>query len=791
MLNVQSRNRNRNGQPSQGTGGGTGDSNAFIMVNLQQVNEVSPNPFFANAMEQQRGYAPSGASYSAMSLPLDANGYPQVDCVITLTASALPGSTTGQLTTNGTYLMKWKGVAAHFGTTSGTGWSITGVTGPVAGFMTANFVVTDCTQNIQIPLTITGNGAIDQVQMMRPGIALSYSGTWNPDVLAYYAQFNGIRTMKCSGVERLPLPEDTYTLTWTGGGTLSTTSTSGTINGSLSSATTPSILTVPSGTDVIVSKASGTITGLTVVRNGGSTNYGAFSTGGSFFNISAKNYTWADRITPKSRAGAASQEKGITGLSIEELVDFGNQVFAQSGSKLKKMWFNIYHHADDTYVTNYMTYVRDNLNPAITVFFENGNELWNTGFYYSAIRFQSDAIAEVAAGGSDLDYDSSGRHDWWGVRFAIRRSAAMAAIGATVFGGNWNTRAKMVAGTWLSDISKPLADLYYAQTQRGINVATSFAGGLSMSLYTFLADSTTLHNFANSAAMVNYYETDPTNGRPGRIGVVKQFQEIAGRFKIPMITYEGGPDLSWYKVNSPATSTDVLKAANGLESVAMGTHITNLASDWFSYGGQELTHFNGGLQLDPVAMATAGVTDLSSYSGIQVAGVAAGYTKSPRLTGVLNELALQIPTTAGQNIRSRIPATLSMANYSLTDHQIFNARDSWLDFTGSSGNMVLNAPGTTLDRWVEITFYCDVTGTYTATPAVGCTASTDFIYALDGTNIHTYSAVNTGISPAGSPATVQSAITGLAITKGWHTLRVTLNINVAGGQYGVGPTIFA
>lgn len=768
------------------------DTAGFIFANLQQANETSPIPLFANAAEQQRGYAPSGASYSAMSSPLDVNGYPQVDCVMVLCASQQPGTALSQIAVNGTYLMKWKGVAAHFGTTSGTGWNMSSITGPIGGFMTANFNVTDATQTIQLPVTITGNGAIDQVQIMRPGIALAYSGKWNPDVLTYYAQFNGLRTMKCSGVERIPIPEDTYTLTWTGGGTVNLTSTDGISTGTLSSATSPSVLTVTHGTDVVVTRASGTITNMTVVRNGGSTNYCAVTIGGTFYNIQPKTWTWADRITPLSRAGQASIEKGINGLSIEELVDLGNQIFAQSGSKLKKMWFNIYHHADSTYITNYMTYIRDNLNAGIQILFENGNELWNTAFYNSAVRYQSDGIAEVAAGGSDLDYDASGRHDWWGVRVAIRQTYAISQIGATVFGGNWNVRAKMLAGTWLSDISKPLADMYYAQNQRGINLATAFAGGMCMSVYTFVPDAATMHGFANGAAMVNYYDTDSTNGRPGRIGVVKLYQEIAGKFQIPMVAYEGGPDISFFQVQGAVTGADLIKAATGLESTAMGTHITNIIRDWLSYGGKEFAHFNGGIQNDPVAMANSGlVPNLSAYSGVQVTQVSSGYTQSPRLIGLLNARALAIQAPSAQNIRSRVPGTLLMANWSLNDHQIFAARDSWADFTGTVGNMVLNVPGTLADRWIETTFYVANSTTYSMTPSIGCTASSDYTFSIDGITIHTYAAVNTGASPASNVGVAQTTQTGISLSAGWHTLRCTLNINVGGGQYGVGQTVFA
>lgn len=62
-----------------------------------------------------------------------------------------------------------------------------------------------------------------------------------------------------------------------------------------------------------------------------------------------------------------------TAMPIEVLVALANKAKVN-------MWVTIPHGADDTWVTNTATYIRDNLNPSLKVTFEYSNEIWNLGF---------------------------------------------------------------------------------------------------------------------------------------------------------------------------------------------------------------------------------------------------------------------------------------------------------------------------------------------------------------------------------------------------------------------------
>lgn len=78
--------------------------------------------------------------------------------------------------------------------------------------------------------------------------------------------------------------------------------------------------------------------------------------------------TWATRNQP----GFADYTIN-DGVPVEDMVSFANQASANP-------WFCMPWGADDTYITNFATYVRDNLNVARKIYVENDNEVWNYGF---------------------------------------------------------------------------------------------------------------------------------------------------------------------------------------------------------------------------------------------------------------------------------------------------------------------------------------------------------------------------------------------------------------------------
>lgn len=88
--------------------------------------------------------------------------------------------------------------------------------------------------------------------------------------------------------------------------------------------------------------------------------------------------TWSDRGDPQDARQSSGQGNSFAnGLSVEYMVQLANELDADP-------WFNMPHMADDNYVRNFASYVRDNLEPARSVYVEWSNEVWNGAAGYEA-----------------------------------------------------------------------------------------------------------------------------------------------------------------------------------------------------------------------------------------------------------------------------------------------------------------------------------------------------------------------------------------------------------------------
>jgi hypothetical protein len=84
----------------------------------------------------------------------------------------------------------------------------------------------------------------------------------------------------------------------------------------------------------------------------------------------SKQKEWSDRPT------ADDARYSQYGVSVETMVEFANRTGNDP-------WFTMPHQATDEYVTNFASYVKDNLNPNLTPYVEYTNEAWNGVFAQS------------------------------------------------------------------------------------------------------------------------------------------------------------------------------------------------------------------------------------------------------------------------------------------------------------------------------------------------------------------------------------------------------------------------
>jgi len=146
--------------------------------------------------------------------------------------------------------------------------------------------------------------------------------------------------------------------------------------------------------------------------------------------------SWADRrdaldIRQGSGSGGTPSEPMVNGMSVEYMVQLANDLNANP-------WFNMPHMADDDFVRNFATYVRDHLKPGLTAFVEWSNEIWNFGWGFEASQWVSEQTKLPANAGLD-NWQVAGREakrdlDIWSDVFAgqtsrlVRVAAGWAAV---------------------------------------------------------------------------------------------------------------------------------------------------------------------------------------------------------------------------------------------------------------------------------------------------------------------------------------------------------------------------
>ncbi|MFM8735411.1 MAG: Calx-beta domain-containing protein [Pirellulales bacterium] len=111
--------------------------------------------------------------------------------------------------------------------------------------------------------------------------------------------------------------------------------------------------------------------------------------------------TWADRrdatdIRQGSGSGGTVSEPLVNGMSVEYMVQLANDLDADA-------WFNMPHMADDTFVRNFATYVRDHHEPGRKAYVEWANEVWNFGWGFEASQWVAEQTRLPTNAGLDPD----------------------------------------------------------------------------------------------------------------------------------------------------------------------------------------------------------------------------------------------------------------------------------------------------------------------------------------------------------------------------------------------------
>jgi hypothetical protein len=269
--------------------------------------------------------------------------------------------------------------------------------------------------------------------------------------------------------------------------------------------------------------------------------------------------TWAGR----AKVDDARWSIDDKGVPVEIMVALANMMSIDP-------WFNMPHLADDDYVRQFATYVRDNLDPKLKAHVEHSNEVWN-GAYAQARYAQQQGLMEYP------DLMSNPRIA--GARYHSERSVQIFRIWKDVFGGT--DRFVRVLGS------------FYDAPQLGQVImswqnAYQEADALAVAPY-FGIRPNDLGNFVGStAAQVDDYMLH--TAVPALMASLMANIQNAQMLGLPVIGYEGGQSLNtagMYNMDAQLNAT--FDAAN--RDPAMEAVYDAFLATWKSGGGQLLVHY--------------------------------------------------------------------------------------------------------------------------------------------------------------------------------------------------------
>ena len=272
----------------------------------------------------------------------------------------------------------------------------------------------------------------------------------------------------------------------------------------------------------------------------------------------SKIITWEDR--PK-----VDNPNYENGVPLEVMVELTNQLGTDA-------WFNMPHQADDDYIRNFASYVRDNLNPERKVYIEYSNETWNSQFPQAQYVIEQGS----ALGLSDDAFQA-------GFFFHSRRAVEIFAIWEDVFGGTdrlVRVLASQAANSWTGE---QVMDFENASEHADALAIAPYFGG-------FLGDPATMDNIASQTT-----EELIAASRVHVMGEVSDWVsanvQATSQRGMELIAYEGGQHLVAYSgaENNEALVNLLVEANRDPEMYSLYSDYLN---QWHRLGGGLFVNFS-------------------------------------------------------------------------------------------------------------------------------------------------------------------------------------------------------
>ncbi|MGF1547476.1 MAG: hypothetical protein ACFCUG_09120 [Thiotrichales bacterium] len=224
---------------------------------------------------------------------------------------------------------------------------------------------------------------------------------------------------------------------------------------------------------------------------------------------------WSER--PRVTDATWSTRRGVP---VEILVELANRMNADA-------WFTLPHRADDEYVFHFAEYVRDHLNPALKVYVEYSNEVWNSAFEQNRYALEMGQKLRL-----DSDKYTAAQ------MFYSKRAVEIFKIFEKVFGGDERlvkVLASQAANAWFGDLI-----LGYGEAARhadALAIAPYFGG--------HLGDPSGAERVERLSVAALFDEVR-TQSLPEAIEWMEANAKVAKKHGVDLIAYEGGHHLAGF-----------------------------------------------------------------------------------------------------------------------------------------------------------------------------------------------------------------------------------------------------
>ena len=280
----------------------------------------------------------------------------------------------------------------------------------------------------------------------------------------------------------------------------------------------------------------------------------------------SKIVTWSQRVKP------TDAQFTVRGGPYEYAIELGNRAG-------KDVWLNVPAAADDEFVRQLATLVKNKLAPGVNCYVEWSNELWNTIFSQHQLNLDA-AREETARGDRTLNLggrDANPRH--WAWRRTARRTVEIARIFRDVCGPD-DRRVRVVLAGQHANPQILETGLRYIEANHG--PPREFLYGVAIAPYFGNDDKAALKrpdlSVDDVTAMLRAQANESADAR------AEASHDLARRYGLKSLAYEGGIDLGQYDVAVEAKARAQLDPRTG---DAVEKHLRA----WFAHGGDEYVYF--------------------------------------------------------------------------------------------------------------------------------------------------------------------------------------------------------